>query len=469
MKKLLSIITLIALVVSCCPDELASNPSKGSIFKAEFNASPAVFSAEGGVGIISGILQELSSGGKILNKAPLAKEDYTVSLKNGDASQITLNPDNKEFVVSKGGSATFELEVTVTKGKAKGGVQILTIHRKGTLSYTFEASPHTFAHDGGEGQVTGICKVIGSSGTVITEEPLAKDQFTLILKQGETSELTSDETEKTFTVKAGKDEATFVLEAKALATGATPQEITIHREAKPSPTILLPLDYVAEYNIDAEGSNFVQTQACDVSGYFTFDEAVTKFTEITMEDVKYHLPTQKEWLSIVPLDKTPIDYINFTQTYTHKDISESVSVAGQDVSSKNDYYAPGNGIVYALRYKGTDFVSAWRYEILTNNEERTMRITVRSLKDETTQISIEDIGKDSFWTGENEVVRLFPASGIKTSSGSVALRGSDGYFWAVTDKGGLNGWGMFFDGSSSDVGGYMRKLQCSVRLFMGEK
>ena len=143
MKKLLSIITLIALVVSCCPDELASNPSKGSIFKAEFNASPAVFSAEGGVGIISGILQELSSGGKILNKAPLAKEDYTVSLKNGDASQITLNPDNKEFVVSKGGSATFELEVTVTKGKAKGGVQILTIHRKGTLSYTFEASPHT--------------------------------------------------------------------------------------------------------------------------------------------------------------------------------------------------------------------------------------------------------------------------------------------------------------------------------------
>ena len=466
MRNLISIIALAMLVIACSPEEPTPNPAKESIFKAEFQASPAIFSAEGGVGTVKGSLQEVSSEGKVIKETPLAKEDFTVSLKSGDASQLSLDQESKEFTVHKGASSAFELEVIVTQGKAKGNRQILTVRREGALSYAFEAKPDHFTHNGGVGQVTGVCKVLDASGAVIAEEPLANDQFTLTLKQGDVTELTIDEAMKSFTVKPGNAETDFVLLAKGLTPGAVAEEIRIRRDAKPAPIIRTALDYVAEYNMNADGSNFVQTQDCDVSGYFTFDDAVSKFANITVAGTKYHLPSQKEWLSIIPLDRTPIDYINFTQTYKHQDVSESVSVGGQDVTSTNDYYAPGDGVVYALRYKGTIFVSAWRYEVISKGGQRVLKIRVRPLDKETTTVTVEEIGKTTFWTGDGEVVRTFPASGMKTSSGNVALKGSDGYFWAVTDEGPLNGWGMFFDASSSDVGRYRRNLQSSVRLFI---
>ena len=372
MRNLISIIALAMLVIACSPEEPTPNPAKESIFKAEFQASPAIFSAEGGVGTVKGSLQEVSSEGKVIKETPLAKEDFTVSLKSGDASQLSLDQESKEFTVRKGASSAFELEVIVTQGKAKGNRQILTVRREGALSYAFEAKPDHFTHNGGVGQVTGVCKVLDASGAVIAEEPLANDQFTLTLKQGDVTELTIDEAMKSFTVKPGNAETDFVLLAKGLTPGAVAEEIRIRRDAKPAPIIRTALDYVAEYNMNADGSNFVQTQDCDVSGYFTFDDAVSKFANITVAGTKYHLPSQKEWLSIIPLDRTPIDYINFTQTYKHQDVSESVSVGGQDVTSTNDYYAPGDGVVYALRYKGTIFVSAWRYEVITKGGQRVL-------------------------------------------------------------------------------------------------
>lgn len=227
----------------------------------------------------------------------------------------------------------------------------------------------------------------------------------------------------------------------------------------------LPLEYVAEYNLNEEGNNFVSTQATDVSGYFTYQEAIEKANKVTIAGANYHLPTQAEWMSIIPLDKSPVDYINFAVAYDQKDISETVSVAGKEVTSTNDYHAAGDGIVYALRYKGTELVSAWRYELVPNDGHRVLKITARPLATPLT-ITVEDIAKDSFWTGEKEVVRQFPASGMVTSSGSVVFRGSEGYFWSATDNGTFYAWGMFFGDSSSDVGRYMSKLKNSVRLFV---
>ena len=133
MRNLISIIALAMLVIACSPEEPTPNPAKESIFKAEFQASPAIFSAEGGVGTVKGSLQEVSSEGKVIKETPLAKEDFTVSLKSGDASQLSLDQESKEFTVRKGASSAFELEVIVTQGKAKGNRQILTVRREGSL------------------------------------------------------------------------------------------------------------------------------------------------------------------------------------------------------------------------------------------------------------------------------------------------------------------------------------------------
>ena len=73
MRNLISIIALAMLVVACCSEEPTPNPSKKSTFKAEFQASPSIFSAEGGVGTVKGILQEVSSEGKVIKETPLAK------------------------------------------------------------------------------------------------------------------------------------------------------------------------------------------------------------------------------------------------------------------------------------------------------------------------------------------------------------------------------------------------------------
>ena len=227
----------------------------------------------------------------------------------------------------------------------------------------------------------------------------------------------------------------------------------------------IPLAYVAEYNLNQDGDHLVSTQASDVSGFFSYEEAKTKALKTTIDGVNYHLPSQAEWMSIIPLDKIPIDYINFAVAYDQTDISETVSVAGKEVTSTNDYHAAGDGIVYALRYKGTELVSAWRYELISNDGDRLLKITARPLETPLA-LTVEDIAKASFWTGEKEIVRQFPASGMVTSSGSVVQKGSDGYFWSATDNGPFYAWGMFFTDSSSDVGRYMSRLKCSVRLFI---
>ncbi len=224
-----------------------------------------------------------------------------------------------------------------------------------------------------------------------------------------------------------------------------------------------PLSLVAEYNVNPEGTGFVTSlTACNVSGYFAFDDAVARFSDITISGKQYHLPSIEEWRSIVPISSA---YVQFDATESYDDISETVTVQGESITMTSDFRTGVKGVSYALRYKDTDMVSAWRYEYISDGNNTHMKITSRSLKEQT-DVTVDDIAKPEFWNANagNDVIRLFPASG-HSDSGSLGSVGTYGFFWSSSSDSGGYAWGMHFHSYTASS----RKGICSggfsVRLF----
>ena len=228
--------------------------------------------------------------------------------------------------------------------------------------------------------------------------------------------------------------------------------------------MITPLVYVAESNVNPAGNGFVtDLTACNVSGYFNWNAA--KAINIS----GYHLPSIDEWRSIIPQNT---NYVYFTSTSPYNNIAENVIVQGVSINMHSDYNNTGNNLTYALRYKGTDYVSAWKYEYISDGNNTHMKITSRSVAPSVTIGNISD-NNGAFWnTGqENDVVRYFPASGYKSSSGSLFYVGTHGRFWSSTENNSDNtvAWNMQFhetfaatnsDNNSKDAGQ-------TVRLFAG--
>ena len=230
--------------------------------------------------------------------------------------------------------------------------------------------------------------------------------------------------------------------------------------------VTLPLAYLAEYNVNAEGTDFVTTQDLDVSGYFSYEDAVEKFTNVTIAGKKYHLPSKEEWMAILPASAEP-DYVNFSEQRTHNDVQEDVRIAGESISSTNDYQSNGSGSVYALRYKGTNFVSAWRYEYTTLNGGRVMKITCRSLLNKGTLPTLEEMSASKFWetNNGNDIVRYFPAAGFIDSEDEPFGESSAGYYWSSTKYNMWYSWNALFGNEYACTYQGESSNRFSVRLF----
>ena len=186
-----------------------------------------------------------------------------------------------------------------------------------------------------------------------------------------------------------------------------------------------PLEYVAERNINKAGTNFVTDMyAYNVSGLYDFDTAVAKFSNITIDGEAYHLPSIDELKAIIPgkLDDKPGDDLiivwNRAQGFSGMNIEQKVVVAGKSINCVQDIRVVlADTTSYALRFKGTMFQSAWKYEFKQVNNYRVMRITSRSVAD---GVTIEDVSKGSFWTQNNsrDIVRIFPLESYSHISGS---------------------------------------------------
>ncbi len=219
-----------------------------------------------------------------------------------------------------------------------------------------------------------------------------------------------------------------------------------------------PLSYVAGYNINPAGNGFVNNlTACNISGYFNYSDAVAQFSNITIGGQRYHLPSFDEWRSIVPYYNSEY-WVNYGTNNTYNNKPEFVEVAGNFYSMISDFRNDSaNKTTYALRYKGTHLLSAWRYQYIgygTNNCH--LKITSRSVYGQT--INVDDITNATFWANntENDVVRYFPASGNQDLSD----RGIGGAFRSST-----SGYIMDFRDTYAQSKSGDNNKGFSVRLF----
>ena len=235
-----------------------------------------------------------------------------------------------------------------------------------------------------------------------------------------------------------------------------------------------PLAYVAEANINPEGTGFVtDIYATNVSGYFTYNDAVAKFKNKTINGVNYHLPSVDEWRAIVPERAV----VGFGLSATRLNVlpPDTVSVAGKRMPCKADYKNMDNSISYMLRFKGTEYQTAWKYEYTKVNGHNVMRITSRNVAD---GVTLEDIAMPAFWQQDSsgDIVRIFPESGAKLSVGSpedpliptpsdplYSLDG--GKYWSSTSAASDKAWSMFFDSFEASLSSNDITWGQTVRLF----
>jgi hypothetical protein len=141
-------------------------------------------------------------------------------------------------------------------------------------------------------------------------------------------------------------------------------------------------------------------------------------------------------------------------------------VQGESITMNSDFRTGVEGVSYAFRYKGTDLVSAWRYEyVFDSNKTNThMKVTSRSLKGQT-GVTVDEIAKQEFWSenADDDVTRHFPASG-HSDSGSLYDVGTSGHFWS-SSLDGYYAWYVLFYISNAYSSNNYRTLGCSVRLF----
>ena len=146
-----------------------------------------------------------------------------------------------------------------------------------------------------------------------------------------------------------------------------------------------PLWYVAEYNVNYDGSSTYSWATTPDEGYFfSWADAMTAFTTLSNASAAtpttinnyylgtgckfsgWHLPVKSEWYGIVPgTNTTPItSYDSGSGTYKTSD--QTVMFGYNDETragiSEASYWVKSSSTeVHALRYLGTEYCSAWKY------------------------------------------------------------------------------------------------------------
>ena len=239
-----------------------------------------------------------------------------------------------------------------------------------------------------------------------------------------------------------------------------------------------PLEYVAEYNINKDGTDFVTDMyANNVSGFFNYETACAKFSKFEKNGVKYHLPSVKEGMAIFPFEARFDEFYNDDNGFilsfygpNHDDFT-SFEVGGKTISHERcdakAFSSRGSkpGGIYFLRFKGTEFQSAWKYEYVKMNNYHVLRVTSRNVMD---GVTIYDIAKEAFWMQNNtdDIVRIFPASGIIAENGELEEFDDTGAFWAQKAPDDTLNVMDFYSGMLRPYpGGLVEECLLSVRLF----
>ncbi|WP_177172001.1 fimbrillin family protein [Prevotella sp. khp7] len=203
---------------------------------------------------------------------------------------------------------------------------------------------------------------------------------------------------------------------------------------------------------------------------------------------KYHLPCRKEWFSIIPSESNVFtaDFmpsgglVSSAQTciFGYSDATKTTGIADWTYWST---YTTAN-VRYALRYLGTPYCSAWKYEF--NTSTHVMTITAKLIdyldkNDATLGTKLSTYMNDaSFWTSVNEdegaLKRQFYAVGYRNNSNNGGTGAADhsidmyDNFWSTTETSGENARDLLFGSGYLIVNNDTKRWGLSVRLFRNE-
>ncbi len=256
--------------------------------------------------------------------------------------------------------------------------------------------------------------------------------------------------------KNGKDVESKVLNIAIPSAGfeegkAYRLPIKLNEDGIQAPEMINPLAYVADFNINRDGIGFAthnnvvedpKNSAEGDTGYFTLNEAKNLFKTNSYLN-NYCLPEENDWYVAVfggvlrfPANSegerfSKLDVIvrsneaRINETYIAKSnnvqISKLVYPIGRYYPSKKSPFS----IAYLIRFEGTIFHSAWKYEIIASKFNKygiptnaKFVVQSRSIKDGSST-TIETITEKDYFNHNDVVTKEFALNGIPewTSSG----------------------------------------------------
>ena len=292
------------------------------------------------------------------------------------------------------------------------------------------------------------------------------------------AEPVSNSTMGTITIK-GAGTATITLAVTGQNYTYANQTMTVTVKQGP----ILPIMYVAPVNMLSTTEfavNNWSTSCCYMSwvesrfgDYNTYN---LKQNGVAIDGKSYHIPSYYEWCSIVPnatgcirwmgeLATNPLtgqsdDNVRFGVTSSHSsnnsdtDYNYAVNANGQGWTS--DYYSKLDGTTtgssataYALRFKGSDYCCAYRYDLLVTNYSN-MSLTENSYGKTSLVIRVIYLGKnttetintvrgwsDSYWETNTDFKVSLPLCGQNSAASAPGQRNygsaiDNGYYYSAT-------------------------------------
>lgn len=232
---------------------------------------------------------------------------------------------------------------------------------------------------------------------------------------------------------------------------------------------LLPLDYVAEYNVNKEGTALLTTHDGEENSKHLFSFAEAQKVSVA----GYHVPSLKELTGIIPMQSL----IQFNAPMKEElDNTQDVEVGGVELKCLGDYIClreDGNE-AFALRFKDNagNMRSAWKYEYVASpqGEGKVLKITCRYLGTAEPALTVQDIAKEEYWSkNATEDVFCILAAGGAVRWGSLGDVGKEGFFWSSTPEGDYAYRTQFSERNAQTAQSWNIQQQYSVRLFKNAK
>lgn len=309
-------------------------------------------------------------------------------------------------------------------------------------------------------------------------------------------------TKYTYTVDVKKQNVSCATSISAwddyTAGGTDPVTIVDNPGVAPRNIKMNPLWYVAEHNMTntataakltmgINGSNaYFYTWATAMSLFATSTSSITNYytgyKHIDGKEGTWHLPVLAEWCSIMPKHNVNImtgiitsnGSDNYTAARTTAKFGYNSTTKDTGIADNSYLYRVSATELHALRFLGTDYCSAWKYELGTDNS-LTISATLidKVAASESAARTWYNANFASVFFGNDEntgaVQRKFCALGYNSSGNAASANANTnpalaGY-WSTTDTGSSRNWMLGFGSGASIYADANLTKGFPVRLF----